>query len=345
MLALTCERARIEDGQRILDLGCGWGSFALYARGALPAARGSGGLELAAATRVDRGARPANVEVITADVNELDLERRFDRVVSVEMFEHMRNYEALMARIAVVARGRRPLLRPSLLPPRVRVRVRLELDGAALLHRRDDALRRPAAALRPRPPPLESLARRRHALRAHRRGLAREPATRTSTRSTRASAARSSPTGASSFSPAPSSGATATAPSGSSATTSSRSATGAYAGAGSAGRASASASSTLSLRPASTARATSSGSSDARARIDQLAPERVVRVDVDDSLLARVELRGRCDLHGRLGPVLDGLGRREPDQRQPDAADAARARCTPELTRGSTRVQRRRHRP
>jgi cyclopropane-fatty-acyl-phospholipid synthase len=100
MLALTCERARIEDGQRILDLGCGWGSFTLYAADRFPGAR----ITAVSNSRLQRewieSRAPANVEVITADVNELVLDRRFDRVVSVEMFEHMRNYEALMARVA-----------------------------------------------------------------------------------------------------------------------------------------------------------------------------------------------------------------------------------------------------
>jgi cyclopropane-fatty-acyl-phospholipid synthase len=100
MLALTCERARIEDGQTILDLGCGWGSFSLYVAERFPEAR----IIAISNSRLQRewieARAPANVEVVTADVNELALDRRFDRIVSVEMFEHMRNYEALMARIA-----------------------------------------------------------------------------------------------------------------------------------------------------------------------------------------------------------------------------------------------------
>ena len=100
MLALTCERAQIEDGQAILDLGCGWGSFALYAADRFPEAR----ITAVSNSRLQRewieARAPANVEVVTADVNGLVLDRRFDRVVSVEMFEHMRNYETLMARVA-----------------------------------------------------------------------------------------------------------------------------------------------------------------------------------------------------------------------------------------------------
>ncbi len=104
MLALTCERAQIADGQDILDLGCGWGSFTLYAAERFPNSR----ITAVSNSRVQRewieARAPGNVEVITADVNELELPRRFDRIVSVEMFEHMRNYEALLARVAGLLR-------------------------------------------------------------------------------------------------------------------------------------------------------------------------------------------------------------------------------------------------
>jgi cyclopropane-fatty-acyl-phospholipid synthase len=100
MLALTCERARIEDGMRILDLGCGWGSFTLYAAERYPGAQ----ITAVSNSRLQRAwietRAPANVEVLTMDVNELSLPGRFDRIVSVEMFEHMRNYELLLARLA-----------------------------------------------------------------------------------------------------------------------------------------------------------------------------------------------------------------------------------------------------
>ena len=102
MLALTCERARIEDGMRILDLGCGWGSFTLYAAERYPGAR----ITAVSNSRLQRAwiesRAPANVEVLTMDVNDLALDGRFDRIVSVEMFEHMRNYELLLARLAAL---------------------------------------------------------------------------------------------------------------------------------------------------------------------------------------------------------------------------------------------------
>jgi cyclopropane-fatty-acyl-phospholipid synthase len=100
MLALTCERAGIEDGMRILDLGCGWGSLTLWLAERHPGAQ----IVAVSNSRPQRAhieARaPANVRVITADANALRFDERFDRIVSVEMLEHMRNYERLLERIA-----------------------------------------------------------------------------------------------------------------------------------------------------------------------------------------------------------------------------------------------------
>ena len=108
----------------------------------VPRARG---LELGAPAGVHRRARPPKLEVVTADVNTFETERRFDRVVSVEMFEHMRNWRALLAKRARAARARRQAVRPRLRARPLRVRLRAQLDGPPLLHRRDDAVRRPAA--------------------------------------------------------------------------------------------------------------------------------------------------------------------------------------------------------
>ncbi len=103
MLHLTCERADIRDGQDILDLGCGWGSFTLWAAEHYPASR-----IVAVSNSVPQGRfieaecerrGLTNVSAITADMNEYFAHQRFDRVVSVEMFEHMRNYERLLSRI------------------------------------------------------------------------------------------------------------------------------------------------------------------------------------------------------------------------------------------------------
>lgn len=105
MLALTCERARLADGLDILELGCGWGSLTLWMAEHYPQARITGVSHsrtqrehiLAEAAR--RGLR--NVTILTCDMNDLALDAsRFDRVVSVEMFEHMKNWPRLMANIA-----------------------------------------------------------------------------------------------------------------------------------------------------------------------------------------------------------------------------------------------------
>jgi cyclopropane-fatty-acyl-phospholipid synthase len=106
MLALTCERARLADGDRILELGCGWGSLTLWMAAHYPNARitavsnSRSQKSFIDARAAERGLH--NVEVITCDANVLDFPAgsQFDRVVSVEMFEHMRNYQALLGRIA-----------------------------------------------------------------------------------------------------------------------------------------------------------------------------------------------------------------------------------------------------
>ena len=106
MLALTCKRARLRDGDEILELGCGWGSLTLWMAARFPGSRITAvsnsrtQKQFIDARAAERGL--SNVEVITRDANVLEFppERRFDRVVSVEMFEHMRNYETLLGRIA-----------------------------------------------------------------------------------------------------------------------------------------------------------------------------------------------------------------------------------------------------
>jgi len=100
MLELTAERAELADGQRILDLGCGWGSFALWAAARYPNSRVIAISNSRAQRDFIATRAPANLEVRTADVRTLELAERFDRVVSIEMFEHMRNYELLLRRIA-----------------------------------------------------------------------------------------------------------------------------------------------------------------------------------------------------------------------------------------------------
>ena len=104
MLELTCQRAGIEDGMEVLDLGCGWGSITLYVAERFPNCRVTAVSNSSGQKRsIDAEAKRLgleNVEVITADVNGFDPKRRFDRVVSVEMFEHMRNWKELLGRVS-----------------------------------------------------------------------------------------------------------------------------------------------------------------------------------------------------------------------------------------------------
>ncbi|MFN0169645.1 MAG: SAM-dependent methyltransferase [Bryobacteraceae bacterium] len=104
MLDLSCRRARLEDGQDVLELGCGWGSLSLFMAGRYPnsrilaASNSHSQKEFIDGEAARRGL--ANIEVSTADMNDFETERRFDRIVSVEMFEHMRNYGELLRRIS-----------------------------------------------------------------------------------------------------------------------------------------------------------------------------------------------------------------------------------------------------
>ena len=104
MLRLTALRAQLADGQRVLELGCGWGSLTLWMAAHYPGSQITAVSNSASQRQFILGqalARGlANVEVITADANVFATDQRFDRVVSVEMFEHMRNYATLMERIA-----------------------------------------------------------------------------------------------------------------------------------------------------------------------------------------------------------------------------------------------------
>jgi cyclopropane-fatty-acyl-phospholipid synthase len=104
MLALTAERAGLADGQDVLDLGCGWGSFSLWAAERFPGSRVLAMSNSRAQRRfiqsvaAERGL--ANLEVVTAEIGRFAPSRRFDRVVSVEMMEHVRNHKALLERVA-----------------------------------------------------------------------------------------------------------------------------------------------------------------------------------------------------------------------------------------------------
>ncbi|MEM7019852.1 MAG: cyclopropane-fatty-acyl-phospholipid synthase family protein [Pseudomonadota bacterium] len=104
MLEMTCQRAEITNGQHVLDLGCGWGSFTLWAARHYPSSQftaisnSATQREYILSQADKRGL--TNVAVITSDINDFQMDEPVDRVVSVEMFEHVRNYELLMARIS-----------------------------------------------------------------------------------------------------------------------------------------------------------------------------------------------------------------------------------------------------
>ena len=103
-LEATCERAQLKDGQSVLELGCGWGSLSLwmaehYPNSSVTAVSNS----RTQRTYIEKQAESrglSNLFVKTADINDLRCDQLFDRVVSVEMFEHTRNHAELMRRIA-----------------------------------------------------------------------------------------------------------------------------------------------------------------------------------------------------------------------------------------------------
>jgi len=103
-LSATCEYAGLADGQTILELGCGWGSLTRWMAEHYPASRivavsnSRSQREWILRDAAARGLR--NIDVVTADMNAFESASRFDRVVSVEMFEHMRNWRRLFARVA-----------------------------------------------------------------------------------------------------------------------------------------------------------------------------------------------------------------------------------------------------
>lgn len=104
MLKLTCERAELKEGQEVLELGCGWGSLSLFMASHYPTSL----FTVVSNSRtqkqyIDAQAKQRvinNLRVITSDMNTFDIDQKFDRVVSVEMFEHMRNYKMLLNRIS-----------------------------------------------------------------------------------------------------------------------------------------------------------------------------------------------------------------------------------------------------
>jgi len=107
-LKLTCEHATLDNKQQILELGCGWGSLTLWMGQHYPdsqitaVSNSNSQREYIMAEAKARGLQ--NINVITCDMNhfqpvEFGIDHAFDRIVSVEMFEHMRNYRELYGRV------------------------------------------------------------------------------------------------------------------------------------------------------------------------------------------------------------------------------------------------------
>lgn len=103
-LQQTCAHADLADGQQILELGCGWGSLSLWMAEHYPNAQITGvsnsnsQREYIMSQAKSRGFE--NLQIITADMNDFEAPATYDRVVSVEMFEHMRNYRVLYGKVA-----------------------------------------------------------------------------------------------------------------------------------------------------------------------------------------------------------------------------------------------------
>ena len=103
MLKITCERAGLVDGQDILELGCGWGSLTCFMAQKFPNSK----ITAVSNSKDQRNfiqqkndkLNLQNIKVVNADMNDFSTDEKFDRVISIEMFEHMRNYDELLKRI------------------------------------------------------------------------------------------------------------------------------------------------------------------------------------------------------------------------------------------------------
>lgn len=104
MLRLTCERADIRNGQKILDLGCGWGAMSLWLAANYPESQITGLSNSHSQAEFIRGLAKEqglnNLKIITADISKFESEAKFDRIISVEMFEHMKNYQKLLRKLS-----------------------------------------------------------------------------------------------------------------------------------------------------------------------------------------------------------------------------------------------------
>ena len=103
MMELYLDRAQIEDGQTILDLGCGWGSLSSFLAERFPNCNvysvSNSKDQIEHIENIAKEKNLKNIHPEVQDVNSLSLEKEFDRVVSIEMFEHMRNYKDLLEKV------------------------------------------------------------------------------------------------------------------------------------------------------------------------------------------------------------------------------------------------------
>ena len=183
MLELTCQRAQIEDGMSVLDLGCGWGSLTLWVAERYPRCR----------VRAVSNSRP-QAEFIRSIVARRGLRsrrgghRRYQRLRSRRPVRPRRfggdvracaQLRAAARADRALARGRRQAVRTYLRPPNISLPLREHgcgrLDGTPFLHRRDDALACVVGQFPARRRPRRSMASQRTTLRPHRRKLARQP--------------------------------------------------------------------------------------------------------------------------------------------------------------------------
>ena len=153
----SCLHAGLVNGQTILELGCGWGSLTLWMAEHYPDSR----ITAVSNSRSQRAYIEAQarerglqnqVRVMTCDMNTFEIDPgQFDRVVSVEMFEHMRNWPDLFAARPPMAETRRPVLHARVRASRYFVPLRRpgthRLDESSVFHGRDDAQRWPPAGL------------------------------------------------------------------------------------------------------------------------------------------------------------------------------------------------------
>jgi cyclopropane-fatty-acyl-phospholipid synthase len=99
-LEMVCQRAKLQNGQTILELGCGWGSLSLYMAEKYPDSQILSLSNSKSQADFINSKNKSNIEVVTTDINDFFPDIQFDRVVSIEMLEHVRNHQQLLNRIA-----------------------------------------------------------------------------------------------------------------------------------------------------------------------------------------------------------------------------------------------------